>query len=308
MEAQGICSLEFVPQADARLPEFSAGAHIDVHVSSFVRQYSLCNKPGERHRYVVAVLKEPASRGGSTAMHDLAEGQQIFISVPRNQFVLAAGAHHSLLVAGGIGITPILSMAQALQTAGSPMMLHYCTRSRHRAAFTGWLETLGLKPCLRLHHDEGSDDQKFDARVVLSQSAPGTHLYVCGPAGFMEYVIGAAKDAGWPPERIHYEHFSAPVAAAAAAGEDSAFEVCIASTGLRYVVPAGVSITCALQEHGVDIPVSCEQGVCGTCLTGLLKGEPDHRDFFLTDEEHASNDCITPCCSRARSASLTLDL
>lgn len=303
VEAEGICTIELVAAGGGELPAFAAGAHIDVHVNGLVRQYSLCNAANERHRYVIGVLRDPASRGGSVAMHGLVRHQQILIGPPRNHFPLVDGAHPSLLLAGGIGITPILAMARVLDAQERSYELHYCTRNLARTAFTTTLNSLG--GTVLVHHDEGDAAQKFDVAATLAGCSADTHLYVCGPTGFMDHVIAAAQAAGWSAQRIHSERFGAR---AQAPSDETAFEVCIASTGQRHWVPEGVSITDVLRMQGIEIPVSCEQGVCGTCLTRVVSGQPDHRDVFLTDKERASNDCMTPCCSRALSRSLTLDL
>jgi vanillate monooxygenase ferredoxin subunit len=305
-DAQDIASFELARAGGAPLPAFSAGSHIDVQVpGGLTRQYSLCNDSGEQHRYRIAVLRDPASRGGSIAMHDAVhEGDVIHISEPRNHFPL----HHasrSLLFAGGIGVTPLLCMAQRLATIGADFALHYCTRSPERTAFR---EEIGAAPFagrVQFHFDSGPPEQKLDAKALLATPELGTQLYVCGPPGFIEHVVGTAKACGWNGEQIHLEYFGA---APQDTSGDRAFDVKIASTGKTYTVPAGQSVVKALQEHGVEILTSCEQGVCGTCITRVLDGQPDHRDMYFTDEEKAKNDQFTPCCSRARSTALVLDL
>jgi vanillate monooxygenase ferredoxin subunit len=269
------------------------------------RQYSLCNDSGEQHRYRIAVLRDPASRGGSVGMHDAVhEGDIIHISEPRNHFPL----HHatrSLLFAGGIGVTPLLCMAQRLATIGADFKLHYCTRSPERTAFLQEITASPFADRVQFHFDSDAPEQKLDLPSVIAQPDPGTQLYVCGPAGFIEYVVSTAKAKGWPGDQIHLEYFGA---APQDTTGDTAFEVKIASTGKTYPVPAGQSVVQALQAQGIEILTSCEQGVCGTCITRVLDGEPDHRDMYFTEEEHAKNDQFTPCCSRARSKTLVLDL
>ena len=305
-EAQDVASFELARADGAALPSFSAGSHIDVQVpGGLTRQYSLCNDSGEQHRYRIAVLRDPASRGGSVAMHDAVhEGDVIHISEPRNHFPL----HHatrSLLFAGGIGVTPLLCMAQRLATVGADFTLHYCTRSPERTAFHQEITASPFARCVQFHFDSGPGEQKLDLPSVIAQPEAGTQLYVCGPAGFIEYVVSTAKARGWPGDQIHLEYFGA---APQDTTGDTAFEVKIASTGKSYPVAAGQSVVQALQAHGIEILTSCEQGVCGTCITRLLDGEPDHRDMYFTDEEHAKNDQFTPCCSRAKSRTLVLDL
>lgn len=304
-EAEGICSFELVPQDDDALPAFSAGAHIDVHVApGLIRQYSLSNDPSERNRYRIAVLREPASRGGSAGMHERVQpGDVLRVSSPRNHFPLAE-APRSLLLAGGIGVTPILAMARALHAQGRPFEMHYCGRSARRMAFIDEIESAGFASSVTLHADD-VPEQKFDTQRVLADLSEGTHLYVCGPTGFMDHVLETAMLQGWPKAQLHREYFAG---VATASATDSSFDVRVASTGLSCQVPAGKTVIEVLAAHGVEVPTSCEAGVCGTCLTRVLEGTPDHRDSFLTDAERAANDQFTPCCSRARSPLLVLDL
>jgi vanillate O-demethylase ferredoxin subunit len=306
VEADGICSYELVRTDGQPLPPFTAGAHIDVHLSKqLVRQYSLCNAPGETRRYQIAVLRDPASRGGSQAMHeDIHSGAVIEISAPKNHFPLVP-ARHTLLLAGGIGVTPMLAMAEQLAAEGASFALHYSTRSPERTAFRERIAKAPFADKVQFHFDSGAAGQKLDILRLLASPDAGTHLYVCGPAGFIGFVLDSAKAQGWQAAQLHVEYFSA---AAVDTGGDQAFDVRIASTGQVFTVPAGRSVIKILEEHGIEIPYSCEEGVCGTCLTRVLEGEPDHRDLYLTDEEHAENKEFTPCCSRARSALLVLDL
>lgn len=305
-EAQGICSYELTCAQGNPLPAFSAGAHIDVHLpGGLVRQYSLCNHPQERHRYLIGVLKDEASRGGSHSLHEqVMQGQCLHISEPRNLFALVPHAQRSLLFAGGIGITPILCMAEQLAADGADFELHYCARSSERAAFVQRLKNSPFADRVHLHFDEQAET-RLDAAKVLAQPQAGQHLYVCGPAGFMQHVLQSAAAQGWPDAQLHREYFAAaPVDTSA----DGVFSVRLASSGQVYEVPADKSVVQVLQSHGVEVAISCEQGVCGTCLTGVLEGVPEHRDMYLTEQEQAANDQFTPCCSRAKSALLVLDL
>ncbi|MCC7411531.1 MAG: oxidoreductase [Gammaproteobacteria bacterium] len=306
IEAQDIASFELVSGDGGELPEFTAGAHIDVHLGDgLIRQYSLCNDPRERHRYRLGVLREAQSRGGSVAMHERVNaGDRISISTPRNTFHLDERASHSILLAGGIGVTPMIAMAYRLAALGASFELHYCTRSRARTAFHDLLTSAPFADRVQLHFDDGPKDQLLDAPALLRSPGAGTSLYVCGPKGMMDYVLGQV--GGWPEGRVHREYFSADPQAGH--DHDGSFRVRIASTGAEYEIPANKTIVDALAGHGVDIPVSCEQGICGTCLTGVLEGQPDHRDAFLSDDEHAANTQMTPCCSRAKSALIVLDL
>jgi vanillate O-demethylase ferredoxin subunit len=307
VEAHDICSFDLVDPTGATLPPFSAGSHIDVHVKEQItRQYSLCNDSVENHRYHIAVLRDPVSRGGSRAMHDqLHVGDLVRVSAPKNHFPLARNARRSLLLAGGIGITPILCMAERLATNGSAFVLHYCTRSRDRTAFRERIEHSTFANHVEFHFDDGEETQKFDIRALLDQPRNDTHLYVCGPTGFMNAALDTARTSGWPEAQLHYEFFGAVVANANGSAE---FEVKLSSSGRIVAVPSNKSVVQALSEIGVEIPTSCEQGVCGTCLTRVLEGEPAHKDMFLTPNEQAKNDQFLPCCSRAKSKRLVLDL
>ncbi len=305
-EAEGIASFELARADGAPLPAFSAGSHIDVQVpGGLVRQYSLCNDAAEQHRYRIAVLRDPASRGGSLAMHDAVdEGDVLHISEPRNHFALH-NADKSLLVAGGIGVTPLLCMAQRLAVIGADFTLHYCTRSAERTAFRGEIAASAFADRVKFHFDDGPPGQKLNAAEILATSDATTQLYVCGPTGFIDHVVGTAKAGGWPGEQIHLEYFGA--APPDSAG-DIPFDVKVASTGKVYTVPSGQSVVQALALQGIEILTSCEQGVCGTCITRVLEGEPDHRDLYFTDGEKSKNDQFTPCCSRAKTRTLVLDL
>jgi vanillate O-demethylase ferredoxin subunit len=306
-EALDISSFELVTADGSALPVFTAGAHLDVHLSSgLTRQYSLCNTPGDNHRYQIAVLRDAASRGGSREMHDdVHEGQLLQISAPKNHFPLAANARRSLLLAGGIGVTPILTMAEQLTASAAPFEMHYCTRSTERTAFAQRIAQAPFSANVQHHFDDGATAQKLDLRVLLSAPHDGVHLYVCGPRGFMDAVLATARAQGWPESQLHYEFFGAEVLHS---DSDASFEVKIASSGKMVVVPKDQSVTQALAAAGVEILTSCEQGVCGTCLTRVLEGTPDHKDSYLTPEEQAANDQFLPCCSRAKSALLVLDL
>ncbi|SIT46494.1 Vanillate O-demethylase oxidoreductase [Paraburkholderia ribeironis] len=307
IEAEDVVSFEFASLDGRELPAFDAGAHIDVHVpGGLVRQYSLCNSPADRLRYQIAVLRDGQSRGGSAGMHEaLREGDEIRISAPRNQFPLAHGHVKHLLLAGGIGLTPLLCMAEHLCWAGAAFEMHYCARSRTRAAF---LERIASSPWagqVQYHFDDGDAAQRLDLHALLAQPQPDAHLYVCGPQGFMNAVLDTARSLGWPECQLHYEFFAA---AQLDTGDDAAFEVRLARSGRIVSIPAQRTVTQALADAGVDVPVSCEQGICGTCVTRVIDGEPDHRDLYLSPEEQARNDQFLPCCSRAKSSMLVLDL
>jgi vanillate O-demethylase ferredoxin subunit len=306
VEAADIVSFELVHLQGDKLPAFSAGSHIDVHIGAgLIRQYSLCNSPDETHRYVIGVLRDPNSRGGSVAMHDTIHvGDVVTISEPKNHFPLVQ-AKKTLLLAGGIGVTPLLCMAERLASDQVAFEMHYCARSKERMAFLERIAGAAFSNAVYYHFDDGDAQQKFDLHALLDKTGKDTHIYVCGPGGFIDYVKATATEHGWPSTHIHLEYFAA---APVDVSGDGAFDVTIASTGQTVHIPANQTVAQALSAAGVDIMLSCEQGVCGTCLTGVLSGTPDHRDLYLSEEEQAMNDQFTPCCSRSKSSVLVLDL
>lgn len=265
-----------------------------------MRPYSLCGDPQDRQHYQLGILKNGNSQGGSLAVHALREGDVIAVSEPRNLFTLDESAAHSLLIGGGIGITPMLAMAAELHAAGRSFTLHYCARSRGQAAFITQLENAAYTGQTRLWF---SDEQRLDLDAVLSDVPPNTHVYVCGPTRLMDAVHDGAKRHGFAVEQVHQEYFSAEVQIT---GE--AFEVVAATSGITVQVRENQTIVEALAQAGLKVTVSCKQGICGSCLTDVLAGEPDHRDSYLTDEEKADGDQILLCCSRAKCGRLVIDL
>jgi len=306
-EALDIVTLELVSADGRALPAFSAGSHVDVQLpGGITRQYSLCNDPKETHRYLIGVLRDPATRGGSAAVHDsVKEGDVLQISTPKNHFPLAHDAKQHLLLAGGIGVTPILCMAERLAITGAAFEMHYATRAPERTAFRARIAASSFADRVHFHHDNGDAAQKLDLKALLANPQAGTHLYVCGPKGYMDAVLGTARAAGWPESQLHYEFFGAEVTKS---DSDAGFEIKLASSGRIIMVPKDQTVTQALAAAGVEVMVSCEQGVCGTCLTRVLEGVPDHKDSYLTPEEQAANDQFTPCCSRSKTPRLVLDL
>ncbi|BDB20741.1 vanillate O-demethylase oxidoreductase [Pseudomonas sp. CYM-20-01] len=306
-EAEGVCSFELCRGDGQPLPAFTAGAHIDVRVSvDITRQYSLCNSPLERDRYLIGVLHEAMSRGGSRGMHErIGVGDRLSISAPKNHFPLTTGARKSILLGGGIGITPVLAMAFQLAHEGAEFELHYCVRDPRRAAFLQLIAASGFADNLYMHFDTGERHQLLDLNHVLAEPRADTHLYVCGPNGFMDYVINTAHGLGWPIEQIHREYFAA---SSVVHDVDQAFEVELAESGLVLEVPTDKSVLDVLCASGIELPSSCRQGVCGACMTPVIEGVPDHRDVFMSDKEHALNDQFTPCCSRSKTRRLVLAL
>ncbi|WP_038210953.1 PDR/VanB family oxidoreductase [Xenophilus azovorans] len=304
-EARDVVALELGAVQGELLPPFSAGAHIDVRLpSNLTRQYSLCNSPADRTRYLIGVLLDPASRGGSKAMHAVREGEILEISEPRNHFPLHPAAH-SVLLAGGIGITPILCMAEQLAHVGASFELHYCVRSDDRLAFRDRLAQSDFSGRVHTYVDALPGGPHFDLQTVLANPLPEKHVYVCGPGGFIDAVVQTAAALNWAEGCVHREYFAGtePVKEG-----ERPFQVRLASSGQCIPVHPTQSIAQALMAHGIDVPLSCEQGVCGTCLTRVLKGEPDHRDLYLSRAEREAHDQILVCCSRSRSAELILDI
>jgi vanillate monooxygenase ferredoxin subunit len=304
VEAEDVIALVLASPNGDDLPPFSAGAHVDVEAApGLIRQYSLCNNPHHRDHYEIAVLRDPASRGGSIAIHDrFREGDLIRVSEPRNHFALQPVDSEALLIAGGIGVTPLLCMAERLSSLGAQFVMHYCTRTLERTAFRNRIAETAFADRVLFHHDDGPQEQRLDPQALFAGAARNADAYVCGPPAFIDWVYAAAGKAGFPKDRIYREYF------AAAANEsecgETPFQLRIASTGDVIDVGANESAVAALARHGIEIPVSCEQGVCGTCVTRVIEGDPDHRDMLMID----TNDEFTPCCSRAFSALLVLDL
>lgn len=304
-EALDINAYELASASAQELPAFEPGSHVDVHLpNGLVRQYSLCGGPQQQGRYRIAVLRDANSRGGSLAVHEgLSEGDTLRISAPRNLFKLADGPQASLLLAGGIGVTPLLAMAYQLSASGRPFELHYFARSRQRVAFLQELQNSKFAAQVILHLDDEPAEGDKPLPALLQQMPPGTHIYTCGPAGFLKHVLDSTEKIGWPASQVHFESFSPaePVAG-------KTFEVRLFSTGQSVQVAEGETVVSAVARLGVEIPVSCEQGICGTCLTRVREGIPEHHDQYLTADEQALNDQFTPCCSRSRSPVLVLDL
>lgn len=307
-ENSEIRSFVLEPCPGETLPSFAAGAHIDVFpLPGFCRQYSLVNDPADCSRYVLGVKREQNGRGGSSAMHgQLSEGSRLRISRPRNNFALHQNSGRSLLLAGGIGVTPLLSMAQALSARRADFQLHYFARSNQELAFRDLITTSPWSDRVLYHF--GLVPPLLNDVLDEILRAPGKDdvIYLCGPAPFMDVVRSVAENAGWPAESIVLEHFSAePPKLVPGAGE---FIIRLAKRGIELVVPSDKPIIDVLREAGVEIKTSCEQGVCGTCLTTVLEGEPEHNDLYLSDEEHEAGKVMTPCVSRAKSKLLVLDI
>ena len=309
--AEGIVLIELGRPDNGALPSWTPGAHIALETQDFsgkpvTRQYSLCG-PADSATWKIAILADTVGRGGSVWLHENALlGAQLIAQGPANHFPLEAGQAPVVLIAGGIGITPLISMANALDAQGLPFRLHYHSRRRSSCAFLEALSGASFADKLLLSFDE---ETPTPISSIFSPADTQSLVYICGPFGFMEAVAAAAHSFGIPPARIRRELFSAaPSLTPERTSTEQAFMVKIKSTGQVVEVAAGETVVQALAAVGVNILVSCEQGFCGSCLTTVLEGLPDHRDQFMLPEEHMRNDAFTPCCSRALSACLVLDV
>ncbi len=303
LEADDIVALDLRGEDGGTLPAFEAGAHVDVEVTpGIVRQYSLCGDPARSDTYRLGVLLEGTSRGGSRGIHELRVGDRVRIGAPRNQFPLVEDAAHTILIGGGIGITPLIAMAHRLDALDRSFVLDCHAKTEARAPFRHELAKSKYSDRVFFHYDANREARRLSLESVLRPARAGTHVYTCGPTGFMEMVGEAAREVGYPAAQIHIEHFSAQQQAG------GAFKVTLAQSGVTYDIHAGQSIAQVLKAAGLDVEVSCEQGMCGTCLVEVLEGTPDHRDIYQTDEEKAANTHMTICCSRAVGDSLVLDL
>lgn len=305
-EADDIISVELRPVPGTEFPAFAAGSHIDLHLpNGMERSYSLCNDSAERGRYVVGVLKDRASRGGSRCVHEqLRVGMRLPITAPRNNFALNEQAAHTVLLAGGIGVTPMLCMARRLKAAGLPFEMIYAARSRAGAAFLAELQALGMP--LTLHFDDEAKGPP-DLPALLGRRAPDakTHYYACGPTVMLDAFEKICAELGH--ENAHVERFAAKEVAASSDAKSS-YVVNLAKSGKSFTVTGEKSLLDTLLAEGIDVDHSCCEGVCGSCETRVLAGEPDHRDSILSAKERASNKVMMLCVSGCKSSTLTLDL
>lgn len=302
---------EFVAANGGDLPAFDAGAHIDIKTAHGVRSYSLANNPTERNRYVTAVLREHAGQGGSRWMHEtLKPNLSVTSSPPIQNFPLFESAKKSLLLAGGIGITPMLAMSHRLKAIGADFHLYYCTRAANETAFYDEVKAL-LGDKVTFVHDGGDPSKGLDLKATFGAVQPDTHLYVCGPGGLLNAVRAATSS--WPAHAVHFELFAsaktAEQKAEAAAKSKEDFEIELAQSGATLTVPANKSILDVLLDNGYGVPYACEDGWCGACTVGLVSGKADHRDEFLSDADKAEGKKIQVCISRAMPGEkLVLDL
>ncbi|WP_298727640.1 PDR/VanB family oxidoreductase [uncultured Ferrovibrio sp.] len=302
-EAEGVISVELRRPDNEPLPEFTAGAHIDIHLpNGLVRSYSLSSDSSDRQRYVVGVGLDAASRGGSSYIHNqLRVGQMLTIDGPRNHFPLVEDAEQVVFIAGGIGITPLFCMMRRLNALGRKFELHYATRNRRRMAFLTAVQALGP---VHVHCDEEQGGRPLDLAAIIRKYPAGTHFYCCGPTPMLTAFEQATEHL--PADLVHVEYFSPKPQDPAA--ESNTFTVVLARTGREYVVPADKSILDVLVQQGVSVESSCLDGICGTCEIRVLEGVPDHRDSVLTKAEQEANKSMMICVSRCKGDRLVLDL
>ncbi len=303
-EADGIISVELRPWGDTVFAPFEAGAHIDLHLpNGLVRSYSLLNAPSEQGRYVVGILRDRASRGGSRYVHEqLRVGMELKISQPRNNFALDTHASHSVLVAGGIGITPIFCMFNQLLALGRSAELIYCARSRREAALLEPLAALGAKV---IYHFNDEKDGFPDLAKYLAGRSVDSHFYCCGPTPMLDAFEQTCEQLGYA--HAHIERFSA-VEVEASQDAQASYSVELSKSGKTLSVEPGLNLLDVLLEAGCDIDYSCREGVCGSCATRVLEGDIDHRDGVLTKAERAANGSMMVCVSGCKSKRLVLDL
>lgn len=305
----GIKKFELTSPDGIELPAFTAGSHIDVEAGDGEwRSYSLANSPAETGRYVIAVLNEPDGTGGSTWMHEnVYAGGTVHVKNPLNNFPLSEEATEHLFIAGGIGITPILSMGHRLKEIGAKAHLHYCSKSKIDMAFREDVKDI-FSDNVSFHHDGGNPAKGINLSEVLATPAAGCHVYVCGPLGLMGAVQEATRD--WPEGSVHFEYFKSPDDDTAdGKNTDVAFDIFLSRQGEAFHVPADKTILEVLRAANLSHPSSCEEGLCGTCSTRLVSGKADHRDNVLSDAQKAANKTIMVCKSRAMPGeTLILDL
>ncbi|VWB32427.1 ferredoxin [Burkholderia lata] len=305
--ADHIFAVTLASECGTPLPEIAPGDHIEVQVPGGKRAYSLCNPPGVRDHYLLAI-HHSNPRGGAHYLCDTCRiGDTVQVRGPGNCFALSPTHRRVVLIAGGIGITPIISMAEHLAQRGVDFDMHYSARSRSAAAFVDRLDGSAYRDRVRYHFRDDPRCERLNLETLFKRLDATQDVYLCGPNAMLVEAMALSERYSLSG-RLHYERFGASRPASAQLTSNGGFDVLAARSGRRVEVPADCSIAAALNRAGVDVPLSCEQGVCGMCVTRVLDGIPDHRDAVLSDAERAANDVILPCVSRAKSASLTLDL
>lgn len=298
-QTESIVSITLADPSGARLPSYVPGSHLVVQYGSGVNAYSLTGSGNGPSEYTISVLRVEDGAGGSVAMHQLAAGDRVYVSRPRSAFAPASTATHHLLIAAGIGITPVLSHARAAADRGMTSSLIYVYRPGAGAHVDEARELLGpaLTEC-----SNRTSFQKVLTEQLTTQSL-GTHLYVCGPTDFMDSVLDQARELGWSPSRLHSEAFGA-----AELDDGEPFTVNLVRSGIKLDVPSGVSLLETLEKAGKTIPNMCRKGICGECVLPVLRGTPLHRDLYLTEQEKAENTTMMCCVSRSEDPELELDL
>lgn len=301
-----VIAYELAPCSAETFPVAEAGAHIDLHLEGgMVRQYSLCGDPADRTRYRIAVKREANGRGGSKRVHDsILQGDIVEIGQPRNLFALVPSASRYVLIAGGIGVTPLMAMAYVLKARGARFTMHVCARSHAAMPFHDELQQVGFAAHVRTHLDDGDPRQRFGAHALPAWE-DGAVIYLCGPRPFMEWVIAEARSLGWPDDAIRTESF---VTSWTDQAVDRPFDLILARSGRTLHVAAGQSALDVLHANRVAVAASCTQGLCGACVTGVCSGAIDHRDRFLSEREKAAGNKMALCVSRACGERIVLDL
>jgi vanillate O-demethylase ferredoxin subunit len=304
--ASEINLIELTAAQGQELPPFTAGSHIDLHLSNgMIRSYSLSGSPDEPEHYLIGVKNEPEGRGGSRFIHEqLQLGDDIEISAPRNNFGLHEEADHTVLIAGGIGVTPLVSMSQRLETIGKPWELHYAGRHRGSTAFIPQLSAFGSRVNLYLRNgaEDAAQSRRMDIPAIVEAAPAGSHFYCCGPAAMINGFLAATTLL--PPDQVHFERFAndQPI------DKDGSFTVILKESGETIEIRSGQTILDALLERGIDAPYSCMEGICSACETRVLAGIPDHHDMILSAEQKAANNVMMICCSRSKTPELVLAL
>ena len=305
-EAEDILSFVLRPMNPALPGGIDPGSHVDVHLpNGMMRSYSLSNGPNHKDGYRLTVARDANTRGGSAYMHDqLRVGQVVEISKPRNNFELAQQASMSVFIAGGIGVTPFIPMIERLNDIGQPWRIHYCVRSSDRAALIDEIEQLAARGSGDVVPNYDDTDGILDLAATLASLPADAHVYCCGPTGMLDAFRAGARAANISSDHVHYEYFSSNVDSA----DQGGFVVVLNKTGTEIAIKAGQTILQALIEKSVNIPYSCEEGICGACETRVIEGIPDHRDMVLSDEEREESKTMMVCCSGSKSPRLVLDL
>jgi tetrachlorobenzoquinone reductase len=304
--ASEINVIQLTAAAGQELPPFTAGSHIDLHLSNgMIRSYSLSGSPDEPRHYLIGVKNEPEGSGGSRFIHEqLRIGDDLDISSPRNNFALHEEASHTILIAGGIGVTPLVSMSQRLENIGRPWELHYAGRHRGSTAFIPELSAFGSKVNFYLRNgaEDPAQSRRMDIAAIVEAAPPDSHFYCCGPTEMINGFLAATTSL--PPDRVHFERFAndQPI------DKNGSFTVILKESGETIEVLSGQTILDALLEHGIDAPYSCMEGICSACETKVLAGIPDHHDMILSAEQKAANNVMMICCSRSKTPELILEL